>query len=202
MGQGSIIGYEINEKTCQISFYNDKEIDEAWHLGMDWASQKRSDVYISNPGKVLAIGNWKSVAIAGTGWQAMVFMLPRDGDLMLGWNPNTKEKRDILMPKDVWGYPQELKAFYSSDGVTPSVLGVVVVADKAVSKITVDTTVVSFGVTLTDVKGYPGKADNFVTCYNIYGDWHDKYAIVGTNGTYNGAYQIPMGDLLTVSQRV
>ena len=24
MGQGSIIGYEINEKTCQISFYNDK----------------------------------------------------------------------------------------------------------------------------------------------------------------------------------
>ena len=25
MGQGSIIGYEINEKTCQISFYNDKE---------------------------------------------------------------------------------------------------------------------------------------------------------------------------------
>ena len=26
MGQGSIIGYEINEKTCQISFYNDKEM--------------------------------------------------------------------------------------------------------------------------------------------------------------------------------
>ena len=24
MGQGSIIGYEINEKTCQISFYNEK----------------------------------------------------------------------------------------------------------------------------------------------------------------------------------
>ena len=23
MGQGSIIGYEINEKTCQISYYND-----------------------------------------------------------------------------------------------------------------------------------------------------------------------------------
>ena len=158
---------------------------------------------ISNPGKVLAIGNWKSVAIAGTGQQTKVFMLPRDGDLMLGWNPNTKEKRDILMPRDVWGYPQELKAFYSSDGVTPSVMGVVVVADKAVSKITVDTAAkVSFGVTLTDVKGYPGKADNFVTCYNIYGDWHDKYAIVGTNGTYNGAYQIPMGDLLTVSQGV
>ena len=25
MGQGSIIGYEINEKTCQISFYNDED---------------------------------------------------------------------------------------------------------------------------------------------------------------------------------
>ena len=24
MGQGSIIGYEINEKTCQISFYNEQ----------------------------------------------------------------------------------------------------------------------------------------------------------------------------------
>jgi len=36
--------------------YNDKEIDEAWHLGMDWASQKRSDVYISNPGKVIFKG--------------------------------------------------------------------------------------------------------------------------------------------------
>ena len=27
MGQGSIIGYEINEKTCQISFYNDREME-------------------------------------------------------------------------------------------------------------------------------------------------------------------------------
>ena len=27
MGQGSIIGYEINEKTWQISFYNDKEME-------------------------------------------------------------------------------------------------------------------------------------------------------------------------------
>ena len=25
MGQGSIIGYEINEKTCQISVYNEKD---------------------------------------------------------------------------------------------------------------------------------------------------------------------------------
>ena len=27
MGQGSIIGYEINERTCQISFYNDEELE-------------------------------------------------------------------------------------------------------------------------------------------------------------------------------
>lgn len=27
MGQGSIIGYEINEKTCQISFYNEKDLE-------------------------------------------------------------------------------------------------------------------------------------------------------------------------------
>lgn len=27
MGQGSIIGYEINDKTCQISFYNDQQLE-------------------------------------------------------------------------------------------------------------------------------------------------------------------------------
>ena len=27
MGQGSIIGYEINEKTCQISYYNDQQLE-------------------------------------------------------------------------------------------------------------------------------------------------------------------------------
>ena len=27
MGQGSIIGYEINEKTCQISYYNEEELE-------------------------------------------------------------------------------------------------------------------------------------------------------------------------------
>ena len=31
MGQGSIIGYEINEKTCQISFYNEQEMEpDTW----------------------------------------------------------------------------------------------------------------------------------------------------------------------------
>ena len=27
MGQGSIIGYEINDKTCQISYYNDQQME-------------------------------------------------------------------------------------------------------------------------------------------------------------------------------
>ena len=28
MGQGNIIGYEINEKTCQISFYNEEMAEQ------------------------------------------------------------------------------------------------------------------------------------------------------------------------------
>ena len=27
MGQGSIIGYEINENTCQISYYSEQEME-------------------------------------------------------------------------------------------------------------------------------------------------------------------------------
>lgn len=27
MGQGNIIGYEINEKTCQISYYNEEKME-------------------------------------------------------------------------------------------------------------------------------------------------------------------------------
>lgn len=34
-------------------FYNDEKIDEAWHLGMDWASVKRADIIVTNPGKVI-----------------------------------------------------------------------------------------------------------------------------------------------------
>ena len=37
-------------------FYNDIKIDEAWHLGMDWASVKRADIFTSNPGKVIFKG--------------------------------------------------------------------------------------------------------------------------------------------------
>jgi murein DD-endopeptidase MepM/ murein hydrolase activator NlpD len=34
-------------------FYNNEQIDEAWHLGMDWASTKRADINVTNPGKVI-----------------------------------------------------------------------------------------------------------------------------------------------------
>ena len=34
-------------------FYNEQKIDEAWHLGMDWASTKRADIIVTNPGKVI-----------------------------------------------------------------------------------------------------------------------------------------------------
>ncbi len=31
MGQGSIIGYEINEKTCQISYYSEEQMENHRH---------------------------------------------------------------------------------------------------------------------------------------------------------------------------
>lgn len=34
-------------------YYNEQKIDEAWHLGMDWASTKRADIIVTNPGKVI-----------------------------------------------------------------------------------------------------------------------------------------------------
>lgn len=34
-------------------FYGEEKIDEAWHLGMDWASVKRAEINITNPGKVI-----------------------------------------------------------------------------------------------------------------------------------------------------
>lgn len=34
-------------------YHNGEKIDEAWHLGMDWASIKKAPVKISNPGKVI-----------------------------------------------------------------------------------------------------------------------------------------------------
>ncbi len=37
-------------------FYNNEKIDEAWHLGMDWASVKRASIVTTNPGKVIFRG--------------------------------------------------------------------------------------------------------------------------------------------------
>jgi murein DD-endopeptidase MepM/ murein hydrolase activator NlpD len=35
-------------------YLNDEKIDEAWHLGVDWASVKQANVYTSNQGRVIA----------------------------------------------------------------------------------------------------------------------------------------------------
>lgn len=34
-------------------YYNGEKIDEAWHLGMDWASIRNAKIYVTNPGKVV-----------------------------------------------------------------------------------------------------------------------------------------------------
>jgi murein DD-endopeptidase MepM/ murein hydrolase activator NlpD len=52
-GSKTVAGYgELREY-----FYEGKLIDEAWHLGMDWASIKRATVRVSNSGKVVFNGN-------------------------------------------------------------------------------------------------------------------------------------------------
>ena len=52
-------------------FYNEQKIDEAWHLGMDWASSKRADIVVTNPGKVIYkgyLGIYGDTAIIDHGW--------------------------------------------------------------------------------------------------------------------------------------
>lgn len=51
--------------------YNDQKIDEAWHLGMDWASSKRAEIIVTNPGKVIYkgyLGIYGDTAIIDHGW--------------------------------------------------------------------------------------------------------------------------------------
>ena len=51
--------------------YNDQKIDEAWHLGMDWASSKRADIVVTNPGKIIYkgyLGIYGDTAIVDHGW--------------------------------------------------------------------------------------------------------------------------------------
>ena len=47
---GATAGYFAQKRSY---FYNGKKIDEAWHLGIDWASIRRADINITNPGKVI-----------------------------------------------------------------------------------------------------------------------------------------------------
>ena len=51
--------------------YNEQKIDEAWHLGMDWASSKRAEIIVTNPGKVIYkgyLGIYGDTAIIDHGW--------------------------------------------------------------------------------------------------------------------------------------
>ena len=58
---------QFGEKTL---FYNEQKIDETWHLGMDWASSKRADIYFKS-GKVIYkgyLGIYGDTAIVDHGW--------------------------------------------------------------------------------------------------------------------------------------
>lgn len=52
-------------------FYDGDKIDEAWHLGMDWASIKKAKIYSSNEGKVIFkdyLGIYGNTAIIDHGY--------------------------------------------------------------------------------------------------------------------------------------
>lgn len=52
-------------------FYDDQKIDEAWHLGMDWASIKHATITISNGGEVIFsdyLGIYGNTLIVDHGW--------------------------------------------------------------------------------------------------------------------------------------
>jgi hypothetical protein len=114
----------------------------------------------------------------------------------MGFDPNTMEKRDILFP-DSMGKVNKFKAIHSYDATgVAKPLAMLAVADKGVARLVLNTTVNSFGVDIEEIPGYPGTPTNFVTCYDAWGDWHDKYLCIYNAGTYNGAYQIPMADVI------
>lgn len=52
-------------------FYDDEKIDEAWHLGMDWASIKQAPITISNDGNAIFsdyLGIYGNTLIVDHGW--------------------------------------------------------------------------------------------------------------------------------------
>lgn len=52
-------------------FYDGEKIDEAWHLGMDWASIKKAKIYSTNKGRVIYkdyLGIYGNTAIIDHGY--------------------------------------------------------------------------------------------------------------------------------------
>ncbi len=159
-------------------------------------SQPDNGPTLSNPGKKLGIGYWRDVVISTVGLDTRVYMAPNGGDLLMGFNPNSMEKRDILFPSSM-GNVNRFKALHNYDAAgVAKPLAVLAVADKGVARLVLNTTVNSFGVDIEEIPGYPGTPTNFVTCYGAWGDWHDKYLCIYNAGSYKGAYQIPMVDVI------
>jgi murein DD-endopeptidase MepM/ murein hydrolase activator NlpD len=77
-------------------FYNDQKIDEAWHLGMDWASSKRADIVVTNPGKVIFkgyLGIYGNTAIVDHGFGlGTLYAHTSNIDVEVNDNVNTGQK--------------------------------------------------------------------------------------------------------------
>ena len=78
-------------------FYEKEKIDEAWHLGMDWASVKKARIYISNDAKIIYndyLGIYGNTIIAdhGLGLQTLYAHLSKS-DVQV--NQEVKRKKKI-----------------------------------------------------------------------------------------------------------
>ena len=78
-------------------FYEKEKIDEAWHLGMDWASVKKARIYISNDAKIIYndyLGIYGNTIIAdhGLGLQTLYAHLSKSGVQV---NQEVKRKNKI-----------------------------------------------------------------------------------------------------------
>lgn len=77
-------------------FYNEQKIDEAWHLGMDWASSKRADIVVTNPGKVIFkgyLGIYGNTAIVDHGFGlGTLYAHTSNIDVEVNDNVNTGQK--------------------------------------------------------------------------------------------------------------
>ena len=77
-------------------FYNEQKIDEAWHLGMDWASSKRADIIVTNPGKIIFkgyLGIYGNTAIVDHGFGlGTLYAHTSNIDVEVNDNVNTGQK--------------------------------------------------------------------------------------------------------------